>query len=262
MPPLFFIHGMWSRPTTFATLRQELAAAGCASFAPTLPGHDVPPGSPPPAGLGRLRLHDYVGSLRRDFEALGTPAILVGHSLGGLLAQLLAADIGAERVRGMVLLATAPSAQAHFQASSLSSIKAVIGMMCRWGWWSEPTKPSPEVVRESVFNGVNEEEARHGIAEITWDSGAVLAQISAPFLDLSHGSRVAYGRCRQPALVIAGSEDRIVPATVSRATARLLAAAGAPVDFEMWPGVGHWLFHDAVRPRLAAALTRFAASLG
>ena len=88
----------------------------------------------------------------------------------------------------------------------------------------------------------------------------MLAQISAPLLDPSHGSRVDYTALTMPALVITGLADQIVPAGVSRATARHLATAGASVDYEEWPNVGHWLFHDAVRPRLAAALSRFAAT--
>ena len=261
MPPLFFIHGLWSRPSTFATLRQELAAAGIASVAPTLPLHDLPPGSPAPAKLGRLRLGDYVRALRADLAALDEPAILVGHSMGGLLAQLLAVA-APERVKGLVLLSTAPSAQTQLHAISLSSIRTIAGMTLHWGWWNEPVKPDLAVARQAVFNGVPEEETRAGLAELTWDSGAVLAQISAPMLDPSHGSRVEYAAIKTPALVITGLEDHIVPASVSRATARQLSAAGLSVDYEEWPGVGHWLFHDAVRPRLAAALSRFASSLG
>ncbi|MGL6043561.1 MAG: alpha/beta hydrolase, partial [Sandaracinobacteroides sp.] len=96
---------------------------------------------------------------------------------------------------------------------------------------------------------------------LTWDSGPVLAQIAAPFLDRDKGSKVPYAKLARPALVIAGSEDRTVPPETSRKTARLLSAAGARVDFEEWPSVGHWLFHDAVRPRVAGAISRFMASL-
>ena len=262
MPPLFFIHGMWSRPSTFATLRQELAAAGIASVAPTLPLHDLPPGSPPPALLGRLKLGDYVTALNADLAALDEPAIVVGHSMGGLLAQLLAAKVAPGKVRGLILLSTAPSAQTQLHALHFSSLKAVAGMTLRWGWWAEPTMPDMSIARAAIFNGVPEEETRAGLAEITWDSGAVLAQISAPLLDPAHGSRVDYDALKIPALVIAGLEDRIVPAGVSRATVRQLAAGGAKVDYEEWAGVGHWLFHDAVRPRLAAAISRFSASIG
>jgi len=109
---------------------------------------------------------------------------------------------------------------------------------------------------------VPEAEIRIGLADLTWDSGPVLAQLAAPWLDSAKGARVAYDRLQLPALVIAGREDRIVAPETSRKTARLLGKAGAQVDDEAWPGVGHWLFHDAVRPRVAASIARFMASLG
>ncbi|MFN3370864.1 MAG: alpha/beta hydrolase [Sphingomonadaceae bacterium] len=256
LPPLFLIHGMWSRPSTFATLRDELEAAGIRSAAVTLPGHDVPPGAAAPALLSGLGLADYVAALERDAAVLDEPPVILGHSMGGLLAQLLACRIAH---RGLVLLSTAPSAQA--QALSWEAVRTMWPITRRWGFWRGPTLLDAQSARAGVFNGVPEEEARPALAELTWDSGRVLRQIAMPWSDGTRGSRVDYGRLTRPALVVTGLDDRIVPPAVSRKTARLLAAAGARVDYEEWPGVGHWLFHDAVRPKLAAAIARFVATV-
>ena len=257
MPPLLMIHGMWSRPSAFAQLRAELEASGMPSVAVTLPHHDVPPGSAAPSQLAGLKLGDYVAALERDVADLGERPVILGHSMGGLLAQLLSVRV---QPRAMILLATAPSAQAS--AMSLSALRTMRRVTGRWGWWHEATLIDPESARRGVYNGVPEAEVRPALADLTWDSGAVLRQIAMPWLDPDKGSRVDYGRLAIPALVIAGLEDRTVPPAVSRKTARLLTAHGARVDFEQWPGVCHWLFHDAVRPRLAARIARFMASLG
>nr|WP_255696900.1 alpha/beta hydrolase [Sandaracinobacteroides sayramensis] len=261
MPAILMIHGMWSRPSTFTRLRAELEAAGIRSAAVTLPHHDLPPGAPAPAALGALRLSDYVAALEREAAALEGPVVVLGHSMGGLLAQLVSETV---QPSGLVLLSTAPSAQAAAFGTALSaaSLRTMWGVTGHWGWWNEPTLIGEEASRAGVFNGVPEAEIRPALAELTWDSGAVLAEIAAPFLDPDKGSRVDYARLRMPALVIAGLEDRIVPAAVSRRTARLLAGSGGRVDYEEWPNVGHWLFHDAVRPKLASAVSRFVASLG
>ena len=257
MPPLFMIHGMWSRPSAFASLRAELEAAGLPSVAVTLPHHDIPPGAPAPAALATVRLADYVDALARDAADLGEQPVILGHSMGGLLAQLLAARV---KPRGLVLLSTAPSAQAS--TVSLDAIRTMRRVTGRWGWWREPTLLDHERARWGVYNGVPEAEVRPALADLTWDSGAVLAEIAFPWADRLKASRVDYGRLAVPALVVAGMADRTVPPSVSRRTARLLSAAGATVDYEEWPGVGHWLFHDAVRPRLAASIARFMAGLG
>jgi len=104
----------------------------------------------------------------------------------------------------------------------------------------------------------SEAETRPAIADLTWDSGRVLAQISAPFLDRTRAAAVDYSRITCPALVLFGLEDRIATEGTSRATARALAG---PVDYETWPDCGHWFFHDAIRPRLAERIGRFMASL-
>lgn len=256
-PPILMIHGMWSRPSTFSVLRSELQAAGMRSAAAGLLHHDVPPGSPPPAALATLRLEDYVDALEKEVSDLGESPVILGHSMGGLLAQLLAVRV---QPKGLILLSSAPSASA--QKFALSSLRTLSGVTGTWGWWREPTLLDEKGARYGVYNGVPEAEIRPGLAELTWDSGPVMAQISAPWLDRAKGSAVDYARLTMPALVITGLDDRIVPPATPRATARLLARAGARVDYEEWPGVGHWLFHDAVRPRLAQAIGRFMGSLG
>lgn len=257
MPPILMIHGMWSRPSTFTVLRQELEAAGIRSAAVTLPHHDIPPGAPAPAALSTLKIATYLAALEREVADMGEPCVVLGHSMGGLLAQLLAARVGS---KGLILLSTGPSAQAS--ATSASALRTLWGVTGKWGWWNEATLLDEAGARSGVFNGVPEAEIRPALAELTWDSGPVLAQMAAPFLDRDKGSKVSYALLVQPALVITGLDDRIVPAETSRKTARLLANTGARVDYEEWPGVGHWLFHDAVRPRLAASIARFMASLG
>ena len=256
MPPILMIHGMWSRPSTFTSLRAELEAAGIRSAAVTLPHHDVPPGAPAPAALATTRLADYVDALERDAAALGEACVVLGHSMGGLLAQLLSVRI---QPKGLILLSTAPSAQAS--ALSPASVRTMWSVTGKWGWWKEATLLDEEAARFGVYNGVPEAETRPALAELTWDSGPVLAQLAAPFLDPDKGAHVDYSRLQQPTLMITGLDDRIVPAATSRKTARHLTAAGARVDYEEWPNVGHWLFHDAVRPRVAAAISRFMASL-
>ncbi|WP_448578323.1 alpha/beta hydrolase [Thermaurantiacus sp.] len=254
MPPLLLVHGMWSRPSAFTTLIAELSAAGIQCRAPALPFHDLSPGAPAPPALARLSLEDYVAAIAKEAAACPSPPVLLGHSLGGLIVQKVAADVGAA---GLILLATAPSATAL--VPSLAQAKTLRRIMLSWGWWKRPTILDATSALAGVFNGVPEAEARAAVAELTWDSGRVLAQISAPFLDRAQASLVDYARLTMPALVIFGLQDRIATAGTSRATARQLRGS---VDYEEWADCGHWFFHDACRPRLAQAIARFMGSLG
>lgn len=253
MPPLLLVHGMWSRPSAFGQLLPELEAAGIRTRAPALLHHDLPRGSPAPPELGQVRLADYVAQIAAEVAALPQPPVILGHSMGGLIAQLVAARTGAA---GLILLATAPSASARaMSVAQLMTLRRVTG---RWGWWRSPTLLDAASARSGVMNGVSEAETREAIADLTWDSGAVLAQIAAPFLDRARGATVDHARLTMPALVIFGLQDRIATEGTSRATARQLAG---PVDYETWADCGHWFFHDAIRPRLAERIGRFMARL-
>ena len=102
-PPLFFIHGAFVTHEPFAAWMEFLAAAGWRSVAAARRGRL---GVGPDRAEG-VTVADYVEDTRRAVEALGEAPILVGHSLGGLIAQKIA-EMGL--CRGMVLLAPAPPA--------------------------------------------------------------------------------------------------------------------------------------------------------
>jgi pimeloyl-ACP methyl ester carboxylesterase len=93
-PPLLFLHGafggadMWRR-----FVAPWFAARGHIVATPDLPG----------AGAGpSARLRAYVDAARDAADALGGAPIVIGHSLGGLVAQHLAAE---RRLPGLVLVA-------------------------------------------------------------------------------------------------------------------------------------------------------------
>jgi pimeloyl-ACP methyl ester carboxylesterase len=94
-PPIVFIHGMWATPATFSGIRRRLEAAGYTTHAPALPFHDRDPAAPPPPDLGALGLEDYIAFLAAEIGRLPGPVIVAGHSLGGFLAQAVAARTGA-----------------------------------------------------------------------------------------------------------------------------------------------------------------------
>lgn len=100
--PIVFIHGAGGRKEIWALVARRLAARLPARPLVTvdLPGHGD---SPPPAAE---RIDDYAQAVSTFLERHGWPAIdLVGHSMGGAVAQRLAIAEPA-RVTRLALLAT------------------------------------------------------------------------------------------------------------------------------------------------------------
>jgi len=246
-PPLVFIHGMWSTPATFRRVRAALEAQGWETHAPALPFHDRDPALPPPPELGRITVEDYVQALAVPIARLGTPPVLIGHSMGGMLAQCLAQRLPHA---GIVLLSTA--ATASTQTIGFGPLRTMAGVVSRWGWWEDPTRIAPGPARWGIYNNVPEAVAEAEIAAHVWDSGRVLAEMAWPRLSATDATRVDGARLTRPALIIVGEEDRITPQAISRATARALAG---PVDFHGLSAVGHWLFWGDVEARVTTLLS-------
>lgn len=97
--PLVLIHGAWHGPWCWSGLIPLLEQAGREVHAPCLPGHDDP-ARPAPA---RISMRHYQQAVGDCLDALDRPAVLVGHSMAGMLIATLA-DTLPTRVSRLVFL--------------------------------------------------------------------------------------------------------------------------------------------------------------
>lgn len=103
---MVLLHGLSSDSSTWERFAGGLAARGRRALAPDLPGHGQSPWSGV-YSLGRMR-DEVIGLL--DREGLG-PVDLVGHSMGGGVAYLIAQE-WPDRVRRLVIEETSPPPRA------------------------------------------------------------------------------------------------------------------------------------------------------
>ena len=101
--PLVFLHGIGGRASGWATIQQACAAAGHPSWAWDMPGYGQSPTIEP---------YDFDGladALAALMDAQGLQkAVLVGHSLGGMVALQMWAR-HPQRVAALVLAASSPA---------------------------------------------------------------------------------------------------------------------------------------------------------
>lgn len=91
-PPVVFVHGGFHGSWAWEKWQPYLAEGGWRSFAISLPGHT---GSPLPDDEYVTRsLTDYASSVGQLLDWIGEPVGLIGHSLGGVVAQLVAQTHG------------------------------------------------------------------------------------------------------------------------------------------------------------------------
>ena len=90
---IVLVHGMFMTPLCWEHWVERYAAKGYHCVAPAWPGRERPmalqredPGDPAPS---KLTLRDVVQAMKAAIEALDEKPALIGHSMGGLVVQLL-----------------------------------------------------------------------------------------------------------------------------------------------------------------------------
>src|SRR5262244_3975112 len=100
-PSVILVHGAANSARVWTFWQGELARRGWSSHAVDLRGH----GASAPAELGTTRMADYADDVVALARSLRQPPILVGWSMGGLVAMMAAAACRARACVGL-----APSA--------------------------------------------------------------------------------------------------------------------------------------------------------
>lgn len=186
---------------------------GATVYALDLPGHGRS------EGPGRERIEDYVADLVRFMDAVGVlRGVLVGHSMGGAIAQMTALT-APERVAGLVLVST--GARLRVAPAILDGIlqdaRGALALITEWAWGPEA---DPAMVAQGcqMMARVN--------PRVVWGDFAACDRFDI---------RERVGEITAPTLVITGSEDRMTPPKFGQWLAERIPGA----RFVLVEGAGH-----------------------
>lgn len=228
---LLMVHGMWGGGWIWSSMRSYFEARGYTCITPDLRYHDLRPGDAPDPALGTLSLKDYVDDLEHLIKTLPEPPIAIGHSMGGMIVQLLAQR---QLLSGMVLCAPAPPSDVP--ALSLGGIRSFLRLLTTWGFWRKPHRATYNSMLYSSLQRIPDAERRHYYDKIVHDSGRALLEMALPLFDRHKTTRVDAAKVTCPALVLAGQEDRLIPLRAMRKVAQKYGA-----ELVEFPGQTHWL---------------------
>lgn len=230
-PPVLVLPGLFSRPSLMQPWTKVLDDAGFACHVPTLPGRDPSDD----ATLTRTGVAEMVDAALAAYDAIGEPAVVVGHSLGGLLAQKVAA---ARQPLAAVLLASVPPGVLWPQLRALPRFVPSMPRVAA----GRPFLPSADVMRALPLRGLFATEQDRLIPEFVRDSGRVFRQLmfGAPVV------RVPAAAVTCPVLCVSAGQDRSVAAWMSR---RIAARYGA--QHQIHPGLPHWIVAESALPQVA-----------
>ena len=236
-PPLYLMHGMWCTGATLRDLAQPLRDEGFRVDAPTLPDHRVDLDREGRRRLGRASLLDYAAFHLEKIAALppGPPPVLIGHSLGGLLAQVVASRIP---VSGVVLLA--PAAPAGFNLIQPCSTIATGHVLAKYAFWRRTQKPPRIFADYGLFHRLSRAERAKAYQEIVWESGRAYSEIVFWFWDKHRASAVDPRHLVAPMLVLSAEHDRILPPRVVERVAEFYPQA----QYQELADLGHMMFAE------------------
>jgi len=248
------IHGMWVGAWYWENYATFFGHRGYRCVAPYLRHHDVPAGSKAPEGLGGTSLLDYLRDLEDDIMELGEKPILFGHSMGGLLVQMLA-----ERGLAKAAVLIAPAPPAGINALKWSVLKCFLGPILKLKFLNRPHKLSFRASAYGVLHLLRAQEQERIYSRCVWESGRAAREIGFWPLDIRQVSRVDESKVTCPMLVIGSSEDRITPPAVTKKVAEKYRHVSTYREFE---GHAHWILGEdgweEVAGYIAGWLTRHA----
>lgn len=215
--------GLFAGSWVFEMLLPLIAARGHAASAMSFRGH---PPLAPMSAIGRQTVGDYCCDASAAARTLDRP-IVIGHSMGGLVALLLA-----ERglARAAVLLSPAPS-----RGISVLS-PAILARMARYLpalLFSRAYLPRAADLDALVLNRVPPEQRAALRDRFTADSGRASRQMALGIY------AVRPNAVRVPILVVGADDDRFIPLSVSRRMARKYDA-----QLHVAKGHGHFLLSE------------------
>lgn len=233
---IVMIHGMFSGSWCWDNYRNFFEGRGYRCLAPPLRYHDVDPKDKPHPNLGSTSLLDYADDLEKEILKLDEKPVIMGHSMGGLLAQILGS-----RGLGKSLVLLAPAAPAGVLAIRPSVIKSMQGLMFEWGFWKKPIKTDFESTKYSSMHLLPPKEQRDNYGRFVSESGRAGFEIGFTFLDSRKATCIDERKIDVPVIVLAGAEDRLTPAAVVRKIAHKYKKVATYMEF---PRHAHWIIGE------------------
>ena len=247
---VLLVHGLGEHAGRYEALARDLNAAGWAVSAYDQRGHGRSPG--PRGALPRADA--LCDDLARVFDALtaaGTPpTVLLGHSMGGLLAarfvaESLLAQPATWRRNVPRLVLSSPALDAGLNTAQrllLATLNPLLpnlplGNGLQPGWISR----DPAVVQAYVADPLVHDRITPRLVRFIVDGGQLVRDLAALW--------------RVPTLLMWAGADRCVAPAGSAAFAA--AAPAAVVQHQVWPGLAHEIFNEPERGAVVARLLDF-----
>ncbi|GAB3254701.1 alpha/beta hydrolase [Kineosporia babensis] len=234
------VHGLWVTPRSWEEWIPYYQAKGLNVIAPAYPGFDIEVEAlrENPDVIAGLTVPDTLDHLESVIRGVENPPIIMGHSFGGTLTQLLLArGLGAAGV----VIDSAPTE--GVRVVPVSQTRSLFPALKNPANRKRAFAFTAEQWHYAFANTLTAEESK-----VTHDRYAIAAPghwifeygLFANFKPGHQDTWVDYSADRAPLLFIAGEKDHIMPPSVNRSNAEHYKKSPAVTEYFEFPGRDHW----------------------
>jgi len=237
---IVLVHGFWVTPRSWEHWIAHYEGKGYRVLAPAYPGFEVEVEAlnADPSPIEKVTLPQIVEHLEEVVRGLDSPPILIGHSAGGTLVQLLL-----DRGHGAAGVAINSAPTEGVKVVPLSQARSTFPVLKNPANRHRAVGFTHEQWHYAFTNTFTEEESRalYERYHIPASGGILFNSVLANFQPGPQDAHVDYGNDdRAPLLFIAGSEDHLMPPRIQRSNAKHYKS-NAVTEVKEYEGFAHLL---------------------
>jgi pimeloyl-ACP methyl ester carboxylesterase len=238
---IVLIHGLWMTPRSWEHWVPHYEARGYRVLTPTYPGFEgeVEALRADPTPIAEATVPETVDHIAVVINELERPPIIIGHSFGGTLTQLLI-----DRGLGAAGVAINSAPPEGIRVSPVSQLRSFFPILSNPANARRAVGFTPSQFRYAFTNTLseaasNEVYERYHIpapGRFVWAYGLI-----ANWKPGRQETWVNFANdTRAPLLLIAGGEDHIMPPAVNRSNAKHYEKSRAITEYHEFAGRSHW----------------------
>jgi len=237
---IVLIHGLWLTPLSWEHWKARFEAAGHRVLAPGWPGiddrdvEDLRRDTSAYETIGVTEIADHYDPIVRELDE---PPIIMGHSFGGLITQLLL-----DRGLGAAGVAIHPGPIKGVVILPPSQLKSAWPALKNPANRHRAVMLTPEQFHFGFTNTLSEADAKPVYERYAIPGpGRPLFQAGLANFNPHAATKVnLHNDQRAPLLLTSGSEDHTVPASTVKASYRLQSKGGRPTEYKEYAGRSHY----------------------
>ena len=241
--PVVFVHGLWLLPSSWNRWREVFEEAGFSTLAPGWP--DDPETVEEANADPGVFAHKSVGQVADHYEAVisklaDRPAV-IGHSFGGLLAQILAG-----RGRSTATVAIDPAPFRGVLPLPISALRSAAPVLRNPANHHRAVPLTYEQFQYAFANAVDENEAKelYETYAVPGPGTPIFQAASANLNPRTEAKLDPKNPARGPLLILDGENDHTVPWAIANAAFKRQRQNPAVTGIKQVPHRGHSLTID------------------